>query len=178
MESQEVQAMPESIRNYVAEQIAQALTKLPTEGFKLYAVSEEFIPTYNKVGDSGFDLRANVASSIVVQPGERVLIMTGIYTELPIGFEIQIRPRSGQANKQGATVLNAPGTIDANFRNEIGVIFYNTDKRNAITINRGDRIAQGVICRVDRVNFEIVASPEMLSSSERGLAGFGSSGVA
>ena len=107
-----------------------------------------------------------------------VLIFTGIHTELPVGFEIQIRPRSGFANKQGASVVNAPGTIDANFRNEIGVIFMNTDLTNEITINRGDRIAQGVVCRVERVNFEIVSSPEFLSPSERGLDGFGSTGVA
>jgi dUTP pyrophosphatase len=175
---QEVLQMTDTMRAYIKEQIQASLYTHPMEGFKLYAISEEFIPVYNKVGDSGFDLRANIASTIIVQPGERVLIFTGIHTELPVGFEIQIRPRSGSANKQGATVVNAPGTIDANFRNEIGVIFMNTDPREPIEIKRGDRIAQGVVCRVERVNFEIVSSPELLSPSERGLAGFGSTGVA
>lgn len=173
----EVEVLSPEVRRYIEEQISASLANIPMEGFKLYAVSEEFIPTYNKIGDSGFDLRANIASTITVFPGERVLIMTGIYTELPVGFEIQIRPRSGMAKNHGATVVNAPGTIDSNFRNEIGVVFLNTDTSERITINRGDRIAQGVVCRVERINFQIVASPDQLTPTERGLSGFGSTGV-
>jgi dUTP pyrophosphatase len=174
---QEVMVLSEEVQAYIREQIRICQTTAPMEGFKLFAESEEFIPVYNKVGDSGFDLRANIASSITVQPGERVLIGTGLYTELPIGFEIQVRPRSGMAKNQGGGVVNAPGTIDSNYRHEIGVIFINTDRTQAITINRGDRIAQGVICRVERINFQIVPSKDALSSSERGIKGFGSSGI-
>lgn len=174
---QEVNALSPEVQAYIREQIRICQSSTPMDGFKLFAESEEFIPVYNKIGDSGFDLRANIASSIVVQPGERVLIGTGLYTELPIGFEIQVRPRSGIANKQGGGVVNAPGTIDSNYRHEIGVIFINTDKTQAITIKRGDRIAQGVICRVERVNFQIVPSKDDLAPSERGVNGFGSSGI-
>lgn len=174
---QEVVAMSEEVRAYVREQIAQTLNGYPMEGFKIFAVEDEFMPEYNRVGDSGFDLRANIPSSITLQPGERATIPVGLYTEMPIGFEMQIRPRSGRASKEGATVVNAPGTIDAAYRGEIAVVFLNTDLRNAIVINRGDRIAQGVVCRVERINWERVSSPDQLEESVRGAQGFGSSGV-
>lgn len=175
--TQEVVAMSAEVRAYIREQIARVYSDYPMEGFKIFAVEDEFMPEYSRIGDSGFDLRANIPSSITLQPGERVTIPVGLYVEMPIGFEMQIRPRSGRASKEGATVVNAPGTIDAAYRGEIAVVFLNTDLRNSIVINRGDRIAQGVVCRVEHINWERVSSPDQLEDSVRGAQGFGSSGV-
>lgn len=170
-------SMNDEVREYIKAQIAASLNAMPMEGFKLYAVDEQFIPDQPKLGDSGFDLRANIPSSITLRPGERALIPTGIHVEMPVGFEMQIRPRSGIARKQGGSVVNTPGTIDANYRGEVGVVFINTDKTETITILRGDRFAQAVICRVERINWQIVPTVESLESSERGANGFGSTGV-
>lgn len=144
---------------------------------QIFAQHPDLIPQYERDGDAGFDLRANIASSLTIQPGERALIGTGVSVALERGFELQVRPRSGLANKHGVTVLNAPGTIDSNYRGEIGVILYNSDKNAAFTVERGMRIAQGVVARVETVEWEIVESVEALGVTNRGAEGFGSSGT-
>lgn len=143
---------------------------------KIYAINSDLIPTYEKEGDAGFDLRANIGSTQTIQPGERAVIGTGVFVALEPGTEIQIRPRSGLAAKHGVTVLNAPGTIDSNYRGEIGVILYNSDKRNPFTVERNMRIAQGVLAKVETVEWELVEAREELGETNRGAAGFGSTG--
>jgi dUTP pyrophosphatase len=141
-------------------------------------------PSYEKEGDSGFDIRASVTDknsdgeySIEILPGNRCLIKTGLYFEIPLGFELQVRSRSGLALKNGIMVLNSPGTVDSGYRGEIGVILYNTDQDQSFFVKNGDRIAQGVIAPVqtrDKIKF---IKSESLSSSDRGLGGFGSTGI-
>jgi dUTP pyrophosphatase len=131
------------------------------------------LPEYSTSGASGFDLRANLEAPIVLKPFERAVIPTGLYLEIPDGFEIQIRPRSGLAVKNGITVLNTPGTIDADYRGEIKVILVNLGVES-FTINPGDRIAQAVLCPVFKAAF---LEAETLSQTERNTGGFGSTGV-
>lgn len=128
------------------------------------------IPKYESEGAAGFDLSS--VETLVVLPGSRCLVKTGLKMEIPKGFELQIRPRSGNALKYGITVLNSPGTIDSDYRGEIGVIVYNTDSYN-FAISAGDRIAQGVIAPIEQVTFEEVTE---LGNTERGAGGFGSTG--
>ncbi len=128
------------------------------------------LPSYATLHSSGLDLIAAIESPIVLRPMERALIPTGIAVEIPPGFEAQIRPRSGLAIKHGITVLNTPGTIDADYRGEIKVILINLGNADFV-INRGDRIAQMVICPVIKVELEEV---EELSPTERAEGGFGS----
>ena len=175
MSENAVVVMSPEVRSYIDEQIQRSVAGLLTPGFKLFAEHANLIPKYNKVGDSGFDLRANIATDIFIQPGDRALVPTGLYVEMPVGFELQIRPRSGYALKEGATVLNAPGTIDANYRGQIGVIVHN-DGSAALHIQPFERVAQGVVARVERINWELVESREALTETERGEGGFGSSG--
>ena len=130
------------------------------------------IPKYAKPGDAGFDLRSNVEGAIYLPPGDRVLITTGLSIELPEGFEVQIRPKSGLAFHEGITVLNSPGTIDCNYRGDIGVILINHGKEH-FTIRKGDFIAQGVISRVEKAEWIV---SDKLSETERGVGGFGSTG--
>ena len=134
-------------------------------------------PTYEKEGDSGFDIRAFLDKTIEIEPGNRALIPTGLYFEIPTGFELQVRSRSGLALKNGIMVLNSPGTVDSGYRGEIGVILYNTDKAAPFYIHNGDRIAQGVIAGVQTMNKTKFIKTDSLSSSERGSGGFGSTGV-
>lgn len=134
-------------------------------------------PTYEKEGDSGFDIRAFVEKSIEIEPGNRALIPTGLYFEIPTGYELQVRSRSGLALKNGIMVLNSPGTVDSGYRGEIGVILYNSDKSAPFYIHNGDRIAQGVIAAVQTMNKTKFIKTDSLSSSDRGLGGFGSTGV-
>lgn len=129
------------------------------------------IPTKNNNTDAGFDLKSN--QDVVIGPGARALVKCGFAIEIPIGFEGQVRPRSGLAIKHGITVLNSPGTIDAGYRGEVGVILHNTSE-SAFDIHQYDRIAQLVISEVHPV--ELIVSDE-LSDSERGEKGYGSSGV-
>lgn len=132
------------------------------------------LPEYAKEGDAGMDLRANLEEpDFVLKAGERALISTGIKIALPRGYEAQIRPRSGLALKYGITVLNSPGTIDCNYRGFIGVILYNTDDTDFV-IEDGDRIAQIVIARVEDVEWNVQTE---LDETERGITGFGKSGV-
>ncbi|MCK0192610.1 dUTP diphosphatase [Arenibacter sp. F20364] len=131
------------------------------------------LPNYETLASAGMDLRANLTESIVLQPMERTIVKTGLFLELPIGFEAQVRPRSGLAAKKGITVLNAPGTVDADYRGEVGVILINLSKE-AFTIENGERIAQLVIAKHERAEWNLV---EELSKTSRGEGGFGSTGV-
>ena len=119
------------------------------------------------------DLRANIDTSITLKPLERTIVKTGLFIALPIGTEAQVRPRSGLAAKKGITVLNAPGTVDADYRGEIGVILVNISNED-FTINDGERVAQLVIAKHERAEWQEV---EILSETERGSGGFGSTGV-
>lgn len=130
------------------------------------------LPEYQTALSAGMDLRANIKESISLEPLQRALIPTGLYVELPAGYEMQIRPRSGLAAKQGVTVLNAPGTIDADYRGEIKVILVNLSP-DVVIINDGERVAQAVVARCEQVEWESV---EELSTTERGEGGFGSTG--
>ena len=130
------------------------------------------LPAYQTAGASGFDVRAQLENPITLKPMERTMIPTGLSFEIPMGYEIQARPRSGWAAKQGLTLLNTPGTIDADYRGEVKVIVVNLSE-TAVTINDQDRCAQFVICPVLQVKFELV---EELSDTVRGAGGFGSTG--
>lgn len=140
--------------------------------------SNNIDPVYAKEGDSGFDLRASMPddATIVIKSGKRVIVPTGLFFQIPLNYELQIRPRSGLAAKNGITVLNAPGTIDSGYRGEILVILYNTDE-NDFVIRNGDRIAQGVIAPVQTLDNTIFIKSDTLDTSERGDGRFGSSGV-
>jgi len=135
--------------------------------------SDHSLPAYESTASAGMDLRAQLDSPIVLEPLERGIVKTGLFIELPVGVEAQVRPRSGLAIKKGVTVLNAPGTIDADYRGEIGVILINLSNE-AFTINHGDRIAQLVIAKHETITWKPV---EKLSDSDRGTAGFGSTGI-
>ncbi len=130
------------------------------------------LPEYQTTSAAGMDLRAEIDAPIRLRPLERAVVGTGLYIELPEGYEAQIRPRSGLAAKQGVTVLNSPGTIDADYRGEIGVILVNLSNEN-VSIGPGDRIAQMVIARYERAEWTEV---EALSETARGAGGFGSTG--
>jgi dUTP pyrophosphatase len=135
--------------------------------------SKHQTPAYETEGSAGMDLRANIEEAIVLKPLERVIVKTGLFIALPNGYEAQVRPRSGLAAKKGVTVLNAPGTVDADYRGEIGVILVNLSNED-FTINDGERIAQLVIAKHERVNWQEVSE---LNETERGAGGFGSTGV-
>ena len=135
--------------------------------------SKHATPNYETEGAAGMDLRANIDTSITLKPLERTILKTGLFIALPVGFEAQVRPRSGLAAKKGITVLNSPGTVDADYRGEIGVILVNLSNENFI-VNDGERVAQLVIAKHERVNWNEV---EVLSETERGSGGFGSTGV-
>ena len=135
--------------------------------------SQHALPHYETIASAGMDLRANLTESISLQPLERTIIKTGLFIELPIGYEAQVRPRSGLAFKNGITVLNSPGTIDADYRGEIGVILVNLSNQ-AFEIQNGERIAQLIIAKHDRAEWVEV---QELSETARGEGGFGSTGV-
>ena len=139
---------------------------------KIINKSGNKLPEYATEQSAGMDLRAWLSHPIVLQPMERVLVPTGVYIQLPEGFECQLRPRSGLALKHGITLLNSPGTIDADYRGEIGVIVVNLSKE-AFVINNGERICQMVIARYSRVEWE---EAESLDETERGTGGFGHTG--
>ncbi|SHM92653.1 dUTP diphosphatase [Polaribacter sp. KT 15] len=135
--------------------------------------SKHATPNYETNGAAGMDLKANIEEAITLKPLERAIIKTGLFIALPIGFEAQVRPRSGLAAKKGITVLNSPGTVDADYRGEIGVILVNLSNEDFI-VNDGERIAQLVIAKHERVVWQEV---DILSKTERGSGGFGSTGV-
>ena len=144
-------------------------------GFKNESTNPD--PEYATSGSSGFDLRANLPVSMTIQAGKRAIIPTGIYLEIPDNYEVQIRPRSGLAAKNGVTVLNTPGTIDADYRGEIKVILINLGDED-FTINHGDRIAQGVFASVLSKTYVNLAKLSNISTNtERGSGGFGSTGI-
>ena len=135
--------------------------------------SKHATPSYETEGAAGMDLRANIEDAITLKPLERAIIKTGLFIALPVGFEAQVRPRSGLAAKKGITVLNSPGTVDADYRGEIGVILVNLSNEDFV-VNDGERIAQLVIAKHQRVNWKEV---KVLDETERGSGGFGSTGV-
>jgi dUTP pyrophosphatase len=135
--------------------------------------SQHPLPNYESSGSAGMDLRANLTEPVTINPLERAIIKTGLFIELPIGHEAQVRPRSGLAAKKGVTVLNSPGTIDADYRGEIGVILVNLSNEPFVVEN-GERIAQLVIARHERAEW---LAAEELSETCRGEGGFGSTGV-
>jgi dUTP pyrophosphatase len=139
---------------------------------KIINKSNNALPSYATTGSAGMDLRANIEEAIILQPLERKLIPTGLFIELPIGYEAQIRPRSGLALKKGLSIPNAPGTIDSDYRGEIGVILVNLSNL-PIEIEPAERIAQMVIAK-----YEIIAWEESseLTESDRGIGGYGSTG--
>ncbi|CDN31681.1 Deoxyuridine 5'-triphosphate nucleotidohydrolase [Mucinivorans hirudinis] len=130
------------------------------------------LPSYSTCAAVGLDLRANLSEPIILKPLHRVLVPTGLYVEIPVGFEIQVRPRSGLAAKHGVTVLNAPGTIDPDYRGEIKVILVNLSDTDFI-IENGERVAQAVLARYEQLEWQVV---DNLEDSERGAGGFGSTG--
>ena len=140
---------------------------------KIVNKSTNATPAYATAQSAGMDLRANLESPVTLKPMERAMIPTGLFIELPVGYEAQVRPRSGLAAKHGITVLNTPGTIDADYRGEIKVILVNLSSE-PFEIQHGERIAQMVIAKHETVQWEEV---EVLSDTERGAGGFGSSGV-
>lgn len=139
---------------------------------KIINKSAHPLPKYETTGSAGMDLRANTTEPITLQSLERTIIPTGLFIELPIGFEAQIRPRSGLSIKKGLSLVNSPGTIDSDYRGEIGIIMVNLSNESQ-TIEPGERIAQMVIAKYEQVKLEEVA---ILSETDRGTGGFGSTG--
>ena len=135
--------------------------------------SKHATPNYETEGSAGMDLRANIKETITLKPLERTIVKTGLFIALPVGFEAQVRPRSGLAAKKGITVLNSPGTVDADYRGEIGVILVNLSNEDFV-INDGERIAQLIIAKHERVQWQEVT---VLNETERGAGGFGSTGM-
>ncbi len=140
---------------------------------KIINKSAHSLPNYETIFSAGMDLRANIENNVTIPPLGRVIIKTGLFIEIPIGYEAQVRPRSGLAIKKGITVLNSPGTIDADYRGEIGVILVNLSN-DFFDIENGERIAQLVIAKHERADWIEV---QELSSTDRGEGGFGSTGV-
>ncbi len=139
---------------------------------KIINKSGNLLPAYGTINSAGMDIMANLDFSVVLKPGDRTLVPTGIYIELPRGYEAQIRPRSGLAIKHGITVLNTPGTIDSDYRGEIGIILINLSDEDFI-INSGDRICQMIIARHEIIEWDLVDS---LVNTDRGDGGFGHTG--
>lgn len=140
---------------------------------KIVNKSHHSLPQYSTSSSAGMDLRANIDAPILLKPMQRVLVPTGLFMALPEGYEAQVRPRSGLALKHGITVLNTPGTIDADYRGEIGVILMNFGQEDFL-IQDGERIAQMVVSKYEQVDFWDV---ELLDETERGSGGFGHSGI-
>ena len=140
---------------------------------KIINKSNHELPNYETIASAGMDLRANISEPITLKSLERTIIKTGLFIELPIGYEAQVRPRSGLAAKKGITVLNSPGTVDADYRGEIGVILVNLSNEDFV-IENGERIAQLIIAKHERAEWLEVLE---LSETSRGEGGFGSTGV-
>ncbi|WP_448825813.1 dUTP diphosphatase [Capnocytophaga bilenii] len=139
---------------------------------KIINTSTNELPAYQTAGAAGLDIRANLEEPIVLAPLQRMLVPTGLFLEIPEGYEVQVRPRSGLAAKHGITVINAPGTIDSDYRGEVKVPIVNLSDES-FTIAHGERIAQMIFAKYERVTFQQV---EELSDTQRGTAGFGSTG--
>ena len=140
---------------------------------KVINKSKHPLPQYETIASAGMDVRANIVESITLAPLERTLVKTGLFVEIPIGYEIQVRPRSGLAFKKGITVLNSPGTIDADYRGEIGVLLVNLSS-DPFVIEDGERIAQLVLASHEQARWKEV---QILEDSDRGQGGFGSTGT-
>lgn len=140
---------------------------------KIVNTSDNPLPTYETEGSAGVDLRAQLQEPVMLKPLQRALIPTGLFIELPDGYEAQVRPRSGLALKKGVTVLNSPGTIDSDYRGEIKIILINLSNETTI-INTGERIAQLIISKYEKVSFKEV---DELNETKRGEGGFGHTGV-
>ena len=140
---------------------------------KIVNTSDNPLPEYETTGSAGVDLRAQLQEPVMLKPLQRALIPTGLYIEVPDGYEAQVRPRSGLALKKGVTVLNSPGTIDSDYRGEIKVIMINLSNETTV-INTGERIAQLIISKFEKVQFKEV---DELNETERGEGGFGHTGV-
>jgi len=140
---------------------------------KIINKSQHQLPNYETLASAGMDLRANLSEPITLNPLERAIVKTGLFIELPIGYEAQVRPRSGLAAKKGITVLNSPGTVDADYRGEIGVILVNLSNEPFVVEN-GERIAQLIIAKHERA---VWIEAEELTETSRGEGGFGSTGV-
>ena len=140
---------------------------------KVINKSRHELPAYETIASAGMDVRANLDETIELKPLERVLVKTGLFLEIPVGFECQVRPRSGLALKKGITVLNSPGTIDADYRGEVGVILVNLSSE-PFMIEDGERIAQLVFAKAEQAVWEEVNE---LTTTDRGAGGFGSTGV-
>jgi len=145
---------------------------MPPVQIKIINTSENPLPDYATQGSSGMDIRVSLLTPLVLKPMERVLAPTGLFIELPEGYEAQIRPRSGMAIKQGITCLNSPGTIDADYRGEIKIILINLSEQEQV-INPGDRIAQMIIQRTEKA---VWVKSEILNETERAAGGFGHTG--
>ncbi|KQS52774.1 MULTISPECIES: dUTP diphosphatase [Flavobacterium] len=140
---------------------------------KIINKSQHPLPNYETLASAGMDLRANLSEPVTLGPLERAIVKTGLFIELPVGYEAQVRPRSGLAAKKGITVLNSPGTVDADYRGEIGVILVNLSNE-AFVIENGERIAQLIIAKHERA---VWLEADELSETSRGEGGFGSTGV-
>lgn len=140
---------------------------------KIINKSQHQLPNYETLASAGMDLRANLSEPITLNPLERAIVKTGLFIELPIGYEAQVRPRSGLAAKKGITVLNSPGTVDADYRGEIGVILVNLSNEPFVVEN-GERIAQLIIAKHERA---VWIETDELTETSRGEGGFGSTGV-
>lgn len=145
---------------------------MPAITIKVKNLSDNPVPEYATEGSSGLDLRANLPNPVELKPLERSLIPTGLFFEIPMGYEVQIRPRSGMAIKHGINCLNSPGTVDSDYRGEIKIILINLSDK-AHTLHHGDRIAQMVVAKVERATLQ---PADQLSSSDRGTGGFGHTG--
>lgn len=139
---------------------------------KIINNSAHQLPGYETGASAGMDLRANISAPVTLKPLERTIVKTGLFIELPVGYEAQVRPRSGLAAKKGVTVLNSPGTIDADYRGEIGVILVNLSNED-FTVENGERVAQMVISKHEHISWNEV---EVLEETQRGEGGFGSTG--
>ena len=140
---------------------------------KVINKSKHPLPQYETIGSAGMDIRAHIEEAITLAPLERVLVKTGLFVEIPLGYEMQVRPRSGLAFKKGITVLNSPGTIDADYRGEIGVLLVNLSSEPFV-IEDGERIAQLVLASHEQAQWQVV---DILEESNRGQGGFGSTGT-
>ena len=140
---------------------------------KVYNCSGNALPKYETIGSAGMDVRAMCSEPIVISPGKSAIIPTGLHVEIPVGYEIQVRSRSGLAAKKQVFVLNSPGTIDSDYRNGIGVILMNLGTSD-FTVENGERIAQLVLNEVPQINWISVNTLDELSSTDRGMGGFGS----
>jgi len=139
---------------------------------KIINQSDFTLPSYQTEGSAGMDLRANITEAVILQPLERRLVPTGLFIELPLGFEAQIRPRSGLAFKYGLTVLNSPGTVDSDYRGEVKVLLINLSNE-PFEVNPGERIAQMIVSKHEKVEWETSSE---LTDSQRGAGGYGSTG--